>query len=353
MATIKDVAALARVSIATVSNVMAGVPRVSPATRRRVEAAIEQLGYRPNHVARSLKSRRTRAIGMVISDITNPFFPEMVRGAEDAALARGYLLSTFNTGDLPEREKQIFAMLESRRTDGLLVVTALKRGEHPHVAAALSSGVPVVCLDRRPQDLAVDTVTVDNAAGVELAVDHLVERGFRSIAYLGGGLGMYVAPERLAGYRRAMRRARLPLIEFRGDFRRESGYQAGSKILALRPRPEALVAANILMAAGFLEAVAEAGLEVPRDIALATFDNVAILRGFRPHLTCVEQPTYRMGYDGANLLIDRLEQVTPHSGPVHLVLPCKLVVGDSTQPCRVLRGRALASAPGVAASLES
>mgnify|MGYP005840997561 CR=1 FL=1 len=345
MATIKEVAALARVSIATVSNVMAGIARVSPATRQRVLAAIEQLGYRPNHIARSLRSRRTRSIGMVISDITNPFFPEVVRGAEDAALARGYLLSTFNTGDLPEREKLIFTMLESRQTDGLLVVTALKRGQHPHVAAAMALGTPVVCLDRRPRDLAVDTVTVDNAAGVEMMVNHLIERGFCSIAYLGGGRGMYVAPERLAGYRRAMRKARLPLIEFRGDFRRESGYQVGKKILALQPRPEALVAANILMAAGFLEAIGEAGLEVPRDIALATFDKVAILRGFRPQLTCVEQPTYRMGYEGANLLIDRLELVTPHSDPVHLVLPCKLEVGESTRRCRPLRGRSLRAKP--------
>ena len=355
MATIKEVAARAGVSIATVSNVVAGLPRVSPGTRRRVEAAIEELGYRPNPIAQSLKSRRTRAIGMVISDITNPFFPEMVRGAEDAALARGYLLSTFNTGDQPERERQIFALLATRRTDGLLVVTALKRGEHPHVAAAVASGVPVVCLDRRPQDLSVDTVTVDNAKGVEMAVGHLVEQGFRSIAYLGGAPGMYIAPERLAGYRKAMRRARLPLLEFRGDFRRDSGYRAALKILELRPRPEALVAANILMTAGFLQAIYEAGLDVPRDMALVTFDRVGILEGFRPNLTCVEQPTYRMGYGGANLLLDRLEGVTAHHGPVHLVLPCTLVVGDSTRPPRERRspGEPESSRPGSCRPLNS
>ncbi len=346
MPTIKDVAARAGVSIATVSNVMAGIDRASPATRRRVLQAIRDLGYRPNHVARSLRAKRTRALGMVISDITNPFFPEMVRGAEDAALARGYLLSTFNTCDQPERERQIFSLLAARRTDGLLVVTALKRGAHPHLAAALAEGIPVVCLDRRPEDLAVDTVTVDNTAGVTLIVEHLIERGYRSIAYLGGGRGMYVAPERLAGYRRAMKKAGLPLLAFRGDFRRESGYRAGIQILNSRPRPEAVVAANFPMAAGFLEAAAELGLDVPRDIALATFDSVAILRGFRPQLTCIEQPTYRMGYEGANLLMDRLEGMRPHGNPVNIVLPCKLLVGDSTpfRPAQVISSAVYTSA---------
>lgn len=331
MATIKEVAALAEVSIGTVSHVIAGARRVSPATKARVEEAIRKLGYRPNHVARSLKSRKTRMIGMVLSDITNPFFAEMVRGAEDAVLKRGYFLSTFNTDDKPERERQIFEMLEMRRADGLLVVTALKRGDHPHVARALEMGTPVVCLDRRPEDLPVDTVTVDNAAGVELAVNHLIERGYRRIAYLGGAHGMYIAPDRLAGYRRAMRRAGLEVCEYKGDFRRETGYQLGLKILGTQSRPEALMAGNILMAAGVLEAMEELGLETPRDLALATFDSVALLKGFRPHLTCVAQPTYRMGYDAANVLMDRLEGITEKSKPVHFVLPCELIEGESTR----------------------
>jgi LacI family transcriptional regulator len=332
----KEVAALAQVSIGTVSHVMAGVKRVSPATRARVEEAIRKLGYRPNQVARSLKSNKTRMVGMVISDITNPFFAEMVRGAEDAAMGRGYFLATFSTDDNPERERRIFEMLEMRRADGLLVVTALKRGAHRHVAEALRTGTPVVCLDRGPQDLATDTVMVDNAVGMAMAVNHLIERGYRRIAYLGGSPGMYIAPERLAGYRQAMRKAGLAPLEYRGDFRRETGYRIGLKILQETPRPEGLMVGNILMAAGVLEAMEELGLEAPRDLALASFGSVPILKGFQPHLTCVAQPTYRMGYDGANLLIDRLEGATADSGPVHLVLPCELVVGGST-PMRIPR----------------
>ncbi|HBY58483.1 MAG TPA: LacI family transcriptional regulator, partial [Solibacterales bacterium] len=129
---------------------------------------------------------------MVISDITNPFFPEVVRGAEDAATARGYLLSTFNTDDRPERERQVFKVLHTRRMDGVLLVVALERGPIPHVEETVESGTPVVCLDRRPQGLAADTVMVDNAAGVRLGVAHLIERGHRRIAYIGGAPSMYI-----------------------------------------------------------------------------------------------------------------------------------------------------------------
>jgi LacI family transcriptional regulator len=336
MATIKEVAALAGVSIGTVSHVLSGVRRVHPAIRIKVEEAVRQLGYRPNLIARSLKSRRTHALGMVISDITNPFFPELMRGAEDAALARGYLLTTFNTDDSPERERQIFELLESRRMDGLLVVVALKRGKHPHVAKALAAETPVVCLDRRPRDLAVDSVTVDNTGGVEAAVQYLLDSGYRDIAYIGGAPGMYLTADRLKGYKRAMSRAGLLQRAFEGDFRRESGHRLMSRIIAAGRLPEAVFTANILMAAGALEALNEHGLSVPDDIALASFDSVAFLKGFRPQLTCVAQPTYEMGFRGANLLMDRLEGLAPSSEPQHVQLPCELRIAESTQRTRSL-----------------
>ena len=153
MVTIKDIARKARVSIATVSHVLSGSGRVSPETRERVKRIATELGYRPNLVARSLKSRRTHTIGMVISDITNPFFPEMVRGAEDAATSRGYMLATFNTDDRPERERLVFDVLQTRRLDGVLLVVALERTPMPHVEEAIRAKTPIVCLDRRPEGL--------------------------------------------------------------------------------------------------------------------------------------------------------------------------------------------------------
>lgn len=336
MPTIKEVAALAGVSIGTVSHVLSGVRRVHPAIRVKVEEAVRQLGYRPNHIARSLKSKRTRALGMVISDITNPFFPELMRGAEDAALARGYLLTTFNTDDSPDRERQIFELLESRRMDGLLVVVALKRGKHPHVGKALEDGIPVVCLDRRPRDLAVDSVTVDNAGGVEAAIDYLIAEGYRDITYVGGAPEMYLTADRLKGYKRAMTKAGLALRVFDGDFRRESGYRLMREWLAGGRLPEAVFTANILMAAGVLEALHEQGLSVPGDLALASFDSVAILKGFRPELTAVAQPTYEMGFRGANLLMDRLEGLAPSPDPQHVQLQCELRIAESTRRARTL-----------------
>jgi LacI family transcriptional regulator len=331
MATIKEVAARAGVSTGTVSHVLGGVRRVQPQIRQRVEAAIRELNYRPNHAAQSLKSKRTRALGMVISDITNPFFPELVRGAEQAALERGYLLTTFNSDDRPERERQIFDVLQARRMDGYLVVVALERGEHPHVARAIEAGIPVVCLDRRPQDLAVDSVTVDNAAGVACLVEHVITQGYRDIVYLGGAPQMYLTAEREAGYRRSMAAAQLPLRKFDGDFRRDSGFQLVHQLRSAWP--QAIVTANILMAGGVLEGLGEAGRRVPQDVALATFDAISILRGFHPQLTAFAQPSYDMGYRGATLLMDRVERKAGPE-PVHEQLQGELVLGEST-PARL------------------
>lgn len=333
MVTIKDVARKAQVSIATVSHVLSGSGRVSTETRARVRRIAAELGYRPNLVARSLKSRRTHTIGMVISDITNPFFPEMVRGAEDAAMARGYMLATFNTDDRPDRERQVFEVLQTRRLDGILLVIALTRAAHPHVDEALRAGTPVVCLDRLPRDLSVDSVRVDNAAGVALAVNHLIERGYRSIAYIGGSPRMYIAPERLQGYAAAMKAADLPTRIVHGDFRRESGYHAAFELLAAKPRPDALFVANLLMAAGALEAASDLSLSTPEDFGMATFDHVGLFRGFRPDLTSVVQPNYEIGYQGANLLLDRIEGVRTQP-PVSITLPCQLKIGDSSRPRR-------------------
>jgi LacI family transcriptional regulator len=330
MATIKDVAELAGVSVGTVSHVIAGTVNVSPATRARVEAAIRRLRYRPDPIARSLKSRKSRMIGMIVSDLTNPFFPEMVRGAEDAALRRGYFLSTYNTDDAPERERQIFELFETWRADGMLVVTALQRGKHPHIRRALRAGTPVVCLDRHPADVPVDTVTVDNAAAVDEAVSYLISTGCRRIAFIGKAPSMYVAPDRIRGYRRAMRRAGLAPEEYPGDFRMPLARKSALRLLAKGPPPDAIFTGNIMMAAGALQALREAGLRCPDDISLATFDYVELLQSFGLRLTCVAQPSYQIGFEGANLLIDRMEGKIRSSSPRHIVLPCELRIGEST-----------------------
>jgi LacI family transcriptional regulator len=334
MPTIKDVAELAGVSVGTVSHVIAGGARVSEATRARVEEAIRRLGYRPNPIARSLKSRRSRMIGMVISDITNPFFSEVVRGAEDAVLQRGYFLATYNTDDELEREQRLFELFESWRADGMLVVTAAERGPRPHLERAVKEGRAIVCLDRRPGELRVDSVTVNNAEAVEEAILYMAALGYRRIAFVGGTRGMYVASDRLRGYRRAMKRLGLRPVDYPGDFRVAGARQAALRALSADPRPEAVFAANNLTAAGVLQAMRELGLRCPQNVALATFDCVELLQSFGLQLTCVAQPTYQIGSEAAHLLMDRVEGKIDSSKPRHIVLRCELRPGESTPPRR-------------------
>ncbi len=333
MPTIKDVASRAGVSVGTVSNVLSGSATVTDDLRSRVEAAIAELDYRPNLIARSLKKRQTNTLGMIISDIVNPFFPEMVRGAEDAAAAAGYILTTFNTDDRVERERQVFELLRSRRVDGLLLVVALVRGDLSHVHQAVEEGLPIVCLDRRPEGLDLDSVTADNAGGVRQCIEHLIERGHRRIAVITGGQGKYITQVRLDGYLEAMVAAGLPLdpnLIRDGNFRRESGFAIAKELLSGPNPPTAIFSCNFMMNLGVVQAVEELGLESPRDIALATFDRLKLAEAFRPHMTSVEQPSYEIGAQGTRLLIDRIQNPLEGAPSMHIQLPTQLRIAESS-----------------------
>lgn len=309
MATIKEVARRAGVSVGTVSNVLSGLPTVTKDLRDRVETAMRDLRYQPSQIARSLKTKQTQTLAMVISDITNPFFPLVVRGAEDAAAERGYMLSIFNTDDDLERERKVCEILSSRRIDGLLLVPALLRGDDSHVERLQQMDTPVVCLDRLPESLNVDAVLADNAGGVAACIRHLSRQGARKIAFLGGEPRLYISAERLSGYQDGMKSAGLnvlPELVWQGDFRQESAYRLGLEKLA-NTKLDALFTANIPMALGVLRAMAELGLEAPRDLLMATFDHLEILDSFRPRLTCVAQPGYQIGRFGVELLLERIQ----------------------------------------------
>ena len=258
MATIKEIADRANVSIGTVSNVINGTAVVSSRRRERVLAAIRELDYHHNQVARSLKLRTTRMLGMVISDITNPFFPQLVRGAEDVALKHNYLLITFNTDDNLEREKQVLSVLRQRRVDGVLLVVAPNAGNDAHIRDTLKSGVPTVFLDRVPPGIEVDSVSVDNVGGARTCVEHLIAMGHRKIAILTGPTRLQTAAERLSGYSEALRGADLPVqpdLILEGDFRSESGYHLGRELLAGADRPTAVFVGNNMMSLGLLRAI--------------------------------------------------------------------------------------------------
>lgn len=341
MSTIKEVAERAGVSIGTASNVISGSARVGKARAARVLAAIQELDYHPNEVARSLKVKQTRLLGMILPDITNPFFSDLIRGAENVAFGRGYLLLTANTDEQVEREKQFVAALRSRRVDGILLAASASRKE-THLQSAVAAGIRIVCLDRMAHNLAVDAVLTDNARGTGECIRHLIRQGHKRIAIIAGPLELPIARERLAGYRSALEEAEIrysPTLVMEGDFREETGYRCGKELLVRRDRPSAIFTCNGVMMLGLLMALEELGVRCPEEIALATFDDLPLAQAFHPHLTAVAQPGYTMGAQGATLLIDRIEGKST-ARPRTFRLAPELRIRESTKNFRAATRRA-------------
>jgi LacI family transcriptional regulator len=334
MATLREVAKRAGVSAGTVSHVLNGSVPVSRPLKKRVQDAIAALDYHPDYVARSLKTGRTSTIGIIIPDITNPFFPQMVRGAESVLWREGYSLITFNTDDQLERERQVLSLLRSRRVDGVLLVIAPNRGDVCHIQGTLDAGIPTVCLDRKPQGLdGVDTITVDNVAGAKECVGHLIAMGHREIAMLTGNLTLANARDRVKGYKAALREAGIPVVPElikEGDFREGTGFRLCHEAFASKHhRPSALFVSNTLMTMGALEALSRLGVHCPQDVALAAFDGFQHPDVFRPAITAVVQPVYEIGRLGAELLLWRLGDGA-HAATVHRQLKAELKVRESS-----------------------
>jgi LacI family transcriptional regulator len=338
MTNIIEVARHAGVSTATVSNVIRGTQRVSPRLQERVKEAIRKLDYHPNELARSLKVKQTRMLGMVIPDITNPFFPEMMRGAEDLAFDRGYFITTANTDDRIERERKIIYAMRSYRVDGILLASTSAR-ETSHVRAAVDANTCVVCIDRKVRSVKTDAVLLDNVRGSREAITHLIESGHRRIALISGPLELQSARERLRGYEQGLREAGIkptPSLTYEGDFRSNSGYHLGKKILSRHIPPSAILISNGPMAIGFLRALEELKLRSPEDVALVTFDNISFDHLLQPHLTSVVQPSYEIGAKATNMLIDRIEGKLTGS-PVIIRIRPTLIIRESSQARTVPR----------------
>lgn len=335
MATIVEVAQRAGVSIATVSNFIRGTKRVSPAVQARVKAAIRELDYYPNEIARSLKVKQTRMLGIVLPDITNPFFPEVIRGAEDSAYERGYFLVTANTDEQIGRERRVVSALRSYRVDGILLASAPGR-DTSHIQSAIASGLPVVCIDRPVSGVETDSVLLDNVRGAHECVRHLIQLGHRKIAIITGKLDAQIARERLSGYEKALQEADVaadPALILEGDFRDESGYRHGKQLLRGKSKATAVFVCNGVMTLGFLKALEESGKRCPEDIAVATFDDLAVDRSFHPHLTAVVQPSYEMGARAATILMDRIEGKRTGDASAVRIVPT-LVIRESTRRAR-------------------
>lgn len=333
MTTIVEVAERARVSIATVSNVIRGTKRVSPALHERVQTAIRELDYYPNELARSLKVKQTRMLGMVLPDITNPFFPDVIRGAEDAAFERGYFLVTANTDEQIGRERRIVSALRSYRVAGILLASAPGK-DTSHIRNSMEAGVSIVCLDRAISGVKTDAVLLDNVRGARECVRHLIQAGHRRIAVITGPLKLQTGRERFRGYEDALREADIAAnqsLVLEGDFRESSGYQLGKELLCRRIKPSAIFVCNGVMTVGVLKAFEEMGVQCPEDIALATFDDLAVDRSFHPHLTAVVQPGYEIGAQAATILMDRIEGKLLTKEPLIMRIAPTLVIRESTR----------------------
>jgi LacI family transcriptional regulator len=308
MANIYDVAKEARVSLATVSAVVNASAYVSPGLRTRVTAAIQKLGYQPNLLARSLAKQQTRTLGMIAPNIANPFWPEVVRGVEDAAHAAGYTLLLASNDDDRAKEAMYLRMFLAKRVDGLLITKAVGPLD-PDVAALLRNArTPVVQMMRVTSALSGDKVIVDEREGVYEGVSHLLRLGHTRIAMINGVEKVSTSAQRLDGYRDALKDGKVefdPSLVVHGDFRIESGYAAGIQLL--KHKPGAFFIGNYLMAVGFMRALRQYQLRCPEDIAVVTCDDHPWLDSFHPRLTTVNLPKYELGQAGARALIRRLQ----------------------------------------------
>jgi DNA-binding LacI/PurR family transcriptional regulator len=335
MSTQKELAKYAGVSAGTVSNVISGSTQVSERSRQKVEEAIRALNYRPNLIARSLKTNRTNTLGIVVPDITIPFFPKIIRGAESAARERGYFLMVLDSENNHSRELEMIALLHAQRVDGLLLIAAGGQKWSSETFAVLTSGTPVVCVDRLPKGLQVDSVGVDDRSAAELGVSHLLAMGHKQIAVLTGPLNLENERERLRGYRHAMRSAGLPVQEsliWTGGFdRREIAQVCQRGLLKPKGRPTALFATNGVTGLDAVRCIYESGLSIPQNISFVTLDDFMTEDLFQPSITSVVQPAFDIGYGAVKVLLDRIAKGKDQGSYEHIRLPATLVVRDSSK----------------------
>jgi DNA-binding LacI/PurR family transcriptional regulator len=319
--TMEDVAARAGVSRALVSLVMRGSPKVSAARREAVLAAAAELGYSPHAMARSLASRTSHVLGVMVSDLHNPFWAEVVDGLDLCARAAGFELVINTGGRSPTRERQALASLASFRPAGIALLGPVVPTEA--IAAAATEG-PLVLVSRSSRISTVDTVNDDGKTGSALAVDHLVSLGHKDIVHIDGGNGSQAAPRR-AGYRLAMANHGLVPRVIRGEYTEAAGAAA---IRALANPFTAVIAANDLNAVGVLSALAEAGLRVPADVSVVGYDNTWLAALRHIGLTTIDQPRHEMGRLAAEALIARVRGEATE--PARLVVRPSLVVRATT-----------------------
>lgn len=331
MTTIRDVAKKAGVAPITVSRVINDASYVSEKTRKKVEAAIEELGYIPNTLGLSLRFKRTMTIALVITDIANPFWPTVARGVEDIAQANGYSIILCNTDESKEKQAQYVKMLLQRRIDGILLAPV---SNDPTIVRQIQTqNIPVVVMDRHVPDVNVDIVRGDSEEGAYQLTTHLLSLGHRKISILTGPRNVSTAVDRVNGFRRAFDEVGIRYTNDQivwGKFSQASGYEMARTALNSPVAPTALFSVNNFVAIGAFSYLHEAGLAVPDDISMVTFDDVPTSFMSDSISTGVQQPAREIGQEATKLLLKRISEEIGDAYQ-QIVLPTKMIIGNSTQ----------------------
>jgi len=327
MVKIKDVADAAGVSTATVSRVLAKKPHVRAEVQKRVMEVVRKLNYRPNRVAQNLRSNTSKIISLIISDIENPFFQRVSRAVEDTAQEHGYSVMLSNTDENPSKEETCLNLLRDENVAGVIFSPTSQAVEH--LSEISSMYMPVVIIDRHVHDADVDNVLIDNIPSAHALTSHLIEHRYRRIGGIFGG-GSVTGRERREGFLRALQdnniKPNYDLIKYSKP-REEEGYNTAMKLLELENPPDAIITSNSLLAAGVLLAIREKKLQIPGDIAFASFDDTTWAQLINPALTVIEQPTYEIGRTATELLIKRIQD--PARSNREVVLKTRLIVRKS------------------------
>ncbi len=329
--TIRDVAARAGVSLGTVSNVLNHPHLVAEEKRRRVLEAIEELGFVRSSAARQLRGRRSHSIGVVVLDVANPFFTEVLRGIEDVLAANGYTILICSSDESPEREDYQLRVFEEKRVDGVIITPS--SGSGARLGRLRQRGIPFVLLDSPALELESCWVAVDDVRGGYLAISCLIERGHRRIALLNGPEEIRQCADRLAGARSAMEEAGLDpdqlVVLSLGLQTAQEGDKVAERLLDIEPRPTAVFCVNDLVALGVLRRLRQAGVEVPGDMAVVGYDDIDVASIVKPELTSIRQPKYELGKVAAELLLEEVEAGPRHEHR-HVLFEPELIVREST-----------------------
>lgn len=311
MPTIQDVAKRAGVAPITVSRVINNSGYVSKTTRQRVEGVITELGYVPNTLARSLRSKRTNTLALIMTDITNPFFTMIARGVEDTASAAGFTVIFCNTDESETKEEKYSQILAQKQVDGILLIPASNNS--PSVKFLQDKGISIVLLDRSLPGVEADIVRCDSVSGAHQLIKHLIDLGHEYISAITGTPEVSTSNDRMAGYRQALSEAGLAHNEqiYYGAFTQSSGYELAIQALKQSTPPTALFGANNFISIGILKALRDEGIQVPGEIAVVGFDDLPTTMVVDPFLTVAAQPAYEMGQKATALLLERLNSESP------------------------------------------